>query len=366
MTDNASVALKADLSGLDAHSLLVGFAYSLTPDGFPGKYNEKIADRMKDAINKVKERDKPEDRPWIGMQWEIFDALESKVKEQKDDNLLDLLRELVPFTHVAGPPLFDRDDIKNPEVIVAQLKAALSDSEKEKAGQPLTKASTKAARILAKRIAQDLKKIGYRKDPEGDIFDAAMFDNVKLIQYFNRLLDDPYFYNNFYVELFYYVELFPVVELHDLYRTNLGSIGVERRQLPEFKPDSPLGRFQKLRVNRLILEAIFPDEEVLKRGEYLSTRGVLEKLLPKAKRDKDIKYAYVFGHPKHSPRCRRQLIESAWEAGLRLNPNNVLDVMKLDAMKGRVWDWDTTTAQMWCRTDQNWKDYERMGRARLH
>ncbi len=74
----------------------------------------------------------------------------------------------------------------------------------------------------------------------------------------------------------------------------------------------------------------------------------------------DVKVWFVYGHPEHSPRCRRQLIEAAWAAGWNLEPDRVYDVNKR-----QKWPWDPTTAQMWCRSKQNWDDYERMGKARL-
>ena len=84
---------------------------------------------------------------------------------------------------------------------------------------------------------------------------------------------------------------------------------------------------------------------------------------------RDIRYAFVFGHPEHSPRCRRQTIESGWEAGWNLTPSNVYDVNNSEANEIKKWQgdqrWDLTTAQMWCRSKQNWDDYERMGKARL-
>ncbi len=58
----------------------------------------------------------------------------------------------------------------------------------------------------------------------------------------------------------------------------------------------------------------------------------------------------------------RQLIESGWAAGWKLEPERVWDV---NAGKEGEWQWDPTTAQLWCRSKQNWEDYERMGKARL-
>lgn len=336
---------------ISRHSLVLGFAYSLTPEGSPGIYNEQIADQLKTVILSAGKQAEV-DRPWIGMQWEIFDALEIGWNDQGIE-----LLDIVPLSHVGSPPFFLEDDVLEPKAIVSQLKMCYEDLLKQKAGQKLTKPSTHAGRMLAGEVAQLVKQVGYQADQQGDtaIFDAAMFDAIKLVQYFNRLLKDPCFHQDFYDD-----DDQAILELHDLYRTNVGSVGVEKRQLP--KKDQVLRRFQKVRVNRFIIEAIFPDDRVLKRGKYLSTRGVLDQVTRVIEEEggRDIKYALVYGHPEHSPRCRRQLIEAAWAAGWNLEPDRVYDVHK-----GQKWPWDPTTAQMWCRSKKNWDDYERMGKARL-
>ncbi len=343
------------------HSLVLGFAYSLTPEGLPGAYNEQIAKQIKAVILSAVGQEK-EDRPWIGMQWEIFDAIES---EWDKENIK--LLKIVPLSHVGGPPLFSADDISDPMAIISQLKMWYEDLLKQGSRQYLTKPSTQAGRKLADKVARLIERVGYQTDESSNatIFDAAMFDAVKLAQYFNWiLLNDMGFHKSFYDD-----NNQPILELHDLYRTNVGSVGVENRRLPNI--DKDLLRFQKVRVNRLIIEAIFPDDRILKRGEYLSTRGVLDQVTRVLEREggREIKYAFVYGHPAHSPRCRRQVIESGWMAGWNLEPEKVCDVNNTDPREQEKWQgekrWDAKTAQIWCRSEQNWNDYERMGKARL-
>jgi len=342
-----------DLSkpSISRHSLVLGFAYSLTPEGFPGTYNKLLAEQLEAVIVSALKQEEA-DRPWIGMQWEIFDAIAFGWKGE----LFDIVRR----SHVGGPPLFSKDDILDPKAIVSQLKIWYEDLLQ---GQP-TKPSTQASRMLAGKVAQLIQQVGYQVTPNTTIFDEAMFDAVKLAQYFNQILYDKGFHKSFYDN-----NKQPVLELHDLYRTNIGSVGVENRRLPS--SDEDLGEFQRIRVNRLIIEAVFPDDRILKRGKYLSTRGVLDQVTHVIEEEggRDIKYAFVYGHPAHSPRCRRQVIESAWAAGWSLTPENVFDVNNTDPLEQKKWRgskrWDPTTAQMWCRSEQNWEDYERMGKARL-
>lgn len=79
MMNGTSSTSRPDFSNSETSgkTLLVGFAYSLMPDGSPGSYNQKIAKSMKEDMVMVNR--KPEgEGPWVGMQWEIFDALEEE------------------------------------------------------------------------------------------------------------------------------------------------------------------------------------------------------------------------------------------------------------------------------------------------
>lgn len=151
------------------------------------------------------------------------------------------------------------------------------------------------------------------------------------------------------------------MELHDLHRTPLGALGFEARQMP--LSDSPLFPFQTIRVNRLIIEAVIPYEDVLKRGTYLSTDGVLDQVLERFKEEvTSIRHVCVFGFPGHSPRCCRQTIESFWRVGRRdIGTQGVEDVRAVPRNDWKALPWDSTTAQIWCRNLRNWLDYETMG-----
>jgi hypothetical protein len=299
------------------HLLLLGFSYSLTPDGSAGSYNERIALSIRADLHKAH---KAGTLPWTGIQWEIYDAIG---KHDEWDSFK--AAKLIPKSHVAAPPKFEASEIKDSAGFANLLKSG----------------STKAAR----QLHDQLEKLG------GNLDDPTL-DATELASYLNRLLDDRNSFRHYEGNL----------ELHDLHRIQLGAIGTEKRTLPQSGAyPNGLREFQARRVNRLIVESICPDDSILKRGEYLSTKGVLDLLLPQVEQDGfEVKYILVYGHPQHSPRCRCQTIRSLEARGWTLPEFNVYDVHE-----GQDWPWDSTTAQVWCRSLKNWQDYERMGKKRL-
>ena len=258
--------------------------------------------------------------PWAGMQWEIYDAM---VKHDEWDSFK--AAPLIPKSHVAAPAKFEPDEIRNPAAFVDLLKSG----------------ATKAARELH----DQLKTLGC------DLFDPTL-DAARLTSYLNGLLEDRSSFRRYDGTL----------EFHDLHRIQLGAIGTEKRTLPQSGAyPNGLREFQAKRVNRLIVESICPDDSILKRGEYLSTQGVLNLLLPKVKQDgREIKCVFVYGHPQHSPRCRNQTIQSLKAHGWTLLESGVYGIHE-----GQDWPWDSTTAQVWCRSLENWQDYERAGKKQL-
>ena len=107
----------------------------------------------------------------------------------------------------------------------------------------------------------------------------------------------------------------PWFQLRDLQRPGLGAIvGVERRTMPT--GTEALGEYQARRVNRLIVEAVCPDESLLKRGKYLSTSTGLAHLFPLLRAEgREIRHAVLYAHPAHYPRVQRQFLEAAAVAG---------------------------------------------------
>jgi hypothetical protein len=82
---------------------MIGLSYSLEADGSPGYYNNAIA-RLMNADHAALTRKHPNGAPWVGMQWEIWDALDDHDFQDK-----------VPLTQVASPPRFSEADIRNPD-----------------------------------------------------------------------------------------------------------------------------------------------------------------------------------------------------------------------------------------------------------
>ena len=68
--------------------------------------------------------------------------------------------------------------------------------------------------------------------------------------------------------------------LENLERPKLGPLATEERVMPELKdyPDG-LAQYQRIRVNRLIMEAIIQDRQILNDSAYLSTQGVIQAAL---------------------------------------------------------------------------------------
>ena len=335
------------------HSVVLGSSYSLTPDGLPGTYNRLLAEQIKSVLVASRQH-KLADRPWVGVQWEIFDALEHKWGEQNLE-----LCAVLPLPHVGAPPLYTPDDIGDLKAIVNHLKMCCEDFQRQQANQDLINPSTQAGRQLAAQLSEMILQAG-DADNHNASFGVAMGDTSKLANYFNQILNDENFHTRFYQNGL------PCLELHDLYQAKSGSVGFETRQLPA--EQAILRRFQKNRSNRFILESIFPDVAVLKRGSYLSTKGVLEqvKSVMEQEGERDIRNVFIFGHPEHSPRCKRQTCKSSLVADGNLDPSYVVDVNNSDPNEMEIWQgaerWDEQTAQMWCRSKQNWDDYERMGR----
>jgi hypothetical protein len=297
-------------------AVLVGFSYSLAPDGSPGSYNEQIAQSIRADLQKAI---KAGGNPWVGMQWEIYDAI---VEYDRQDTFK--AAPSISNDHVAPPPKLRPADLK-PAAFVELL-----DSE--------------ATEALLELRAELLNS--------GCNLANAARDAYELTARLNTLLGDRRRFSRYRGKL----------ELHDLHRTHLGAVGTEKRILPDEKGyREGLREFQAVRVNRLILEALCPDSSVLSPGQYLSTKGVLDLLLPQVTRtDTQIKYIFVYGHPQHSPRCWRQTSQSLQDYKIDVPESHVFDVHA-----GQEWRWDDQTAQVWCRSLGNWRDYEGMGSKRL-
>ncbi|MCP4124983.1 MAG: hypothetical protein GY751_24845 [Bacteroidetes bacterium] len=296
-------------------TLLLGFSYSLTPDGSPGSDNEIIARSIRAALRKTAQHGT---LPWTGVQWEIFDAI-----ADHDQTDTFQVASLIPESRVAAPPRFDADEIAFEDFTQLLLVGA-----------------TKACRMLREKLSV----LGCTNLASADL------DVEKLSDHLNQLQDDR---NDFRA-------YDGMLELHDLHRMDRGSVGTEKRTLPQGHAyPNGLRRFQSHRVNRLIIEAICPNRKILKGGKYLSTKGVLDILLPQVTQDRaEIEYVLVYGNPRHSPRCKWQTEENLSGRGLAVSA-------VYDIHEGQDWPWDPSTAQVWCRSLDNWTDHENMVKKRL-
>lgn len=298
-------------------SLLIGFAFSLTPDGSPGKYNQAIAERIKQDITNS------EANTWVSMQWEIYDALIDLYQEEGSP----LPFILTDKSLVATPPLFAPDDIVALDTFVSSIYSNTS--------LPWSK--------LRDHLAAVAQSIGYKD--LGAVL--TLNDDLKrwaLAAQLNALLRERQFYKEFV----------GTVKLIPLSRKGQHGDWNEERVMPdlaEARYADGLRRFQAQRINRLIIEAIVPESQ-LRRGRYLSTRGVLDQVIGEiGGSGRDLSQVRIYGHPAHSPRCRRQFLEYIWNHGWLLDPQHVV----IDGLKKF---WDDGTAQDWCKSPEAWEKYE--------
>ena len=214
--------------------LMIGFSFSVWPDSSPGRCNDWIARSMRADLAQVG----PHSRPWVGVQWEIYDAL-------ADLNTLSLAAaQFVPEHAIAGPACFYRADIRDGRGLMELLRDGRFPA--------------------VRRLAESLK-IG--PDPQ------TPPDSAQLCAALNDIIDDRWLFDAFD----------GLVELADLDRRidrpELSFLGTEKRKLPTkgLYPNG-LRKFQARRVNRQLIEAIVP-ERILARNECLDTGQVARHVL---------------------------------------------------------------------------------------
>lgn len=293
-------------------ALLIGFSFGLWADGSPGLCNRRIASEIKERLLLCI----PGIRPCLAVQWEIFDAL----KEIEDNKFT--LSDFEPI--VAGPPRFEPAEIKDSSALVDTLK----------------KASSPAVRLLRQKLEAGPDWIHCQRAPNA----------INVTNVLNFVLDDLRFYEPFEHAL----------DLYDLDRSiqrpELGLLGLEKRKMPKTANyPNGLRKYQAQRVNRLILEVVVPDR-TLSRGIYLNVKRVIQHVLRETA-DRDVGHVFVFGHARHRDYCRDTTIQT-------------LNTMRPQLTKERVhfgapgsWNvqdlWDSDSAQVWCRCEENWEAYIR-------
>ena len=279
---------------MDQRALVIGFAFSLMPDGSAGPHNLKLAEwlfqDMKDARISVSSG--------LALQWEIAEAIEGL-----SSNALEPWRELGNLLVIA-PPRFAPGDVNG-----AKLRGHLAVS------------SLPFAKTLLAHLPESGQDIEKRLD---------------------ELLNEPKFYRSFIG-----------LELENLEHPKLGPLATEERVMPGLKdyPDG-LAQYQRIRVNRLIMEAIIQDRQILSDGAYLSTQGVIQAALQKFP-GSSLDRIQVVAHPAHSPRCD-------WQLRHWLNDQNLDRSIVIKSGNMENWPWYDTVAQHWCRSPEAWTAQEQM------
>ena len=284
--------------------LIIAFSFSLMPDGAPGSYNVAIAKHLVAVLESGQAA--LEDMPVVALQWEIADALFELCPRLSEE--LTKQKRLI----VVKPPCFQKEGIQ----------------------QDLFEKWLNAEQV------ENFEEVNYKQ-----VFKTCLnFATGELIvEKLNSLLDDGSFY-----------EMFKGLRLTNLVRPKLGDLFTEARVLPNRK-DYPNGLnvHQRIRINRLVIERIVEDEVIVPRGEYLSTSGVIESVFDYCRANNYlIKSVNVIAHPLHSPRCIAQ-------------SNQILDVKRFslqarDVVMRKTPTWDASGAQVWCRSQANWEEYERV------
>jgi len=266
------------------------------PDGSAGPHNLKLAEWLFQEIKGAR----ISVNSGLALQWEIAEALEFL-----SSDALEPWRELGNLLVIA-PPRFAPSDVNS-----AKLRGYLAVS------------SVPFAKTLLAHL------------PESDQDIEKGFDD---------LLNEPNFYRSFIG-----------LALENLERPKLGPLATEERVMPGLKdyPDG-LAQYQRIRVNRLIMEAIIQDRQILNDSAYLSTQGVIQAALQKFP-GSSLDRIQVVAHPAHSPRCD-------WQLRHWLNVQSLDRSIVIKSANMENWPWYDTVAQHWCRSPEAWTAQEEMVR----
>ncbi len=281
--------------------MILAFAFSLTADGSPGSYNHWLADLIARHLNQV--LDQSIELPVVAVQWEIADALE----ESFPDLLIAL--ETEQRLIVASPPRFKAGEVNEEQVANCLLETGAQ----------------------GKALWQCIIETGKADD--------------SLLDKMNRLLDQASLFREF-----------QTVNIDNLFRPQ-GELFTENREMPKSSEYSDgLRRYQRVRVNRLLIESIANNTEVIAQGNYLSTPGVIDSVFDQLELVPP--EVQLVAHPLHAPRCQLHIEEA-------LNDRHTDAKVGLDLLEGSV-GWDSSSAQVWCRSLQNWQQYEATVRSMMN
>lgn len=283
--------------------LIIAFSFSLMPDGAPGSYNIALAKHLAQTLEL--RQTTLAVMPVVALQWEIADAL-SDLYPRLTDKLMKLERLIV-----VKPPQFLKEGVRQ-DLFEKWLHAVES----------VDNSGTGKYKLVLQTCLECVT---------GGL----------IVEKLNSLLDDDKFYQKF-----------EGLQLNSLVRPKLGDLFTEARMLPnpKYYPHG-LKTHQKIRVNRLIIEAVVDDDAIVQRGQYLSTSGVIESVFEDCfAKDLLVESVSVIGHPLHSPRCLAQ-------SNQILSAKNI-NLLAQEIVMGELPVWDNSGAQVWCRSQANWEEYE--------
>ena len=333
--------------------IYIGFSFSLNKDSSFGDYNKDIAQSIIDSFNKDKENNV---QPWIGVQWELYDAL---LEADKD------FIEYLPISHIAAPPLFNENDFKgnNGNNPVKNISNALIDTEKLPSPKKIV------MDILNKIIIQRFHEM-----PPININKEISYPD-QLAAILNSVITQKEFLNEV-INAEKAEKIKPELSFDEQKRDGW----IEERKLPSSVQG--LGFFQSRRLSRIIMDWLFKDEIVS--AKYLNTFQVCKMLFDRVDAEGiEIDHIKVFGFPEHSPRCTATVLQSIWARGIVAkfdniindervslidvnNPDGKIGVLGEDptylnracALEKFEWRWYKDTAQNWCSSLPQWKKHE--------
>jgi hypothetical protein len=274
--------------------LVLVFAFSLLPDGSPGSYNERLATQL----SKHLQESQNEDLPHVALQWEIADAL-------------------VEIYPVLARELNDQQKL----FVIEAPKFTAGEVDEDRLESWLATYAGQTGKVLLDRL--------------------YIIEGSSLISRLNKLLDDGSLFNKF-----------PNIEFDNLVRPELGKLFTECREIPRVSlyPNG-LRRYQRIRVNRFIVESLIYDQSILELGSYLSTPGVIDTVIQHyAVTGQQFENIQVAAHPMHLPRCLNQANNSFI--------SRTRAIKAMDGIISEEFPWDCSGAQVWCQSLANWSRYE--------
>lgn len=253
-------------------------------------------------------------RPLVGLQWEVFDALE-------DLNTYGFTAiQAMTQSMVVSPHVFDLSDVRDGVALLEFLREA----------------KLPAVARLAKIM--------------GGIVDSTP-DRADICAVLNDLLNDRRLFDQFD----------GLVELSDLDRSverpELSFLGTEKRRLPTkgLYPNG-LRRFQARRVNRLLMEAIVP-ERLLARRHDLNENDVVDHMLDRTDVS-SLRSVTIYAHPDHRSVCLAATLDGLRQRGWEGTESRIEFGGEVEWDPNHAWDGDS--AQVWCRSPENWHVYQQL------